>query len=137
MLVLLAVFASMRWGELMGLRRADLDLESASVNIDRSAVEIGKRIVIKAPKTRAGIRSVALPVWLVPELVHHLDTFAESGPEGPGVSRGLWRDALSEELRDDLGAGEGGGWGAGGSALPRLAAAGNHFAAARARVPAS
>ena len=66
----------------MGLRRADLDLESASVSIERSAVEIGGRIVIKPPKTNAGVRSVALPVWLVPELVHHLDTFAESGPEG-------------------------------------------------------
>ena len=50
--------------------------------IERSAVEIGKRIVIKAPKTGAGVRSVAPPVWLVPELVHHLDTFAESGPVG-------------------------------------------------------
>ena len=57
-------------------------LESASVAIERSAVEIGKRIVIKAPKTGAGVRSVALPVWLVPGLVHHLDTFAESGPDG-------------------------------------------------------
>jgi integrase len=41
--VLVAVFASMRWGELMGLRHADLDLETASVNIERSAVEIGTR----------------------------------------------------------------------------------------------
>jgi len=81
-LVLLAVFASMRWGELIGLRRVDLDLESASVSIERSAVEVGKRIVIKTPKTSAGIRSVALPVWLVPELLHHLDTFAEAGPDG-------------------------------------------------------
>jgi len=23
-----------------------------------------------------------LPVWLVPELLHHLDTFAEAGPDG-------------------------------------------------------
>jgi hypothetical protein len=38
--------------------------------------------VIKPPKTAAGVRSVALPVWLVPELVHHLNTFAESGPDG-------------------------------------------------------
>jgi integrase len=81
-LVLLAVFASMRWGELIGLRRGDLDLEQASVSIERSAVEIGTRIVIKPPKTAAGVRSVALPVWLVPELRQHLDTFAEPGPDG-------------------------------------------------------
>ena len=40
-LVLLAVFGSMRWGELMGLRRSDIDLENASVNIERSVVELG------------------------------------------------------------------------------------------------
>jgi integrase len=51
----------MRWGELMGLRRADLDLDQASVSIERSAVEIGTRIVVKSPKTAAGVRSVALP----------------------------------------------------------------------------
>lgn len=81
-LVLLAVFASMRWGELMGLRRADIDLETASVSIERSAVELGTRIVVKAPKTAAGVRSVALPAWLVPELRTHLDTFADPGPDG-------------------------------------------------------
>jgi len=38
--------------------------------------------VIKPPKTAAGVRSVALPVWLVPELRQHLETFAEPGPDG-------------------------------------------------------
>jgi len=81
-LVLLAVFASMRWGELMGLRRGDLDLEQASVSIELSAVEIGTCIVIKPSKTAAGVRSVALPARLVPELRQHLDTFAEPEPDG-------------------------------------------------------
>ena len=81
-LVLLAVFGSMRWGELMGLRRPDIDLENASVNIERSVVELGTDRLIKEPRTQAGVRSVALPTWLVPELRHHLDTFAEAGSEG-------------------------------------------------------
>ena len=81
-LVLLAVFGSMRWGELMGLRRSDVDLENASVNIERSVVELGTDRLIKEPKTHAGVRSVALPTWLVPELRHHLDTFAEPGSDG-------------------------------------------------------
>jgi integrase len=72
----------MRWGELMGLRRSDIDLENASVSIERSIVELGTDRVIKEPKTQAGVRSVALPAWLVPELRHHLDTFAETGSDG-------------------------------------------------------
>ena len=81
-LVLLAVFGSMRWGELMGLRRSDVDLENASVRVERSVAELGTDRIIKETKTAAGVRSVALPTWLVPELRHHLDTFAEPGPDG-------------------------------------------------------
>ena len=72
----------MRWGELMGLRRSDVDLENASVSIERSMVELGTDRVIKEPKPQAGVRSVALPTWLVPELRHHLDRFAEPGSDG-------------------------------------------------------
>jgi integrase len=81
-LVLLAVFASLRWASLMGLRRSDLDLENAVINISRSAVEVGKQLITKAPKTAGGVRSVALPVWIVPELRHHLDTYADPEPDG-------------------------------------------------------
>lgn len=43
-LVLLAVFASMRWAELMGPCRSDLDLDQALVHIKRVAVEVGTTI---------------------------------------------------------------------------------------------
>ena len=121
----------MRWGELMGLRRADFDLEQASVKIERSAVESGTRIVIKATKTPAGVRSVALPAWLVPELAHHRDTSAEPGST-VGYSLAGTGDAAAAELRDDLEAGQGrsGGAGAGRSPFPRPQHTGNHFAAA-------
>ena len=33
-------------------------------------------------KTQAGLRTVALPSWLVPELRHHVDTYADPGPDG-------------------------------------------------------
>ncbi len=35
LLVLLAVFASLRWGELKGLRKSDFDLNVGLVNIER------------------------------------------------------------------------------------------------------
>ena len=41
MLVLLAVFASLRWGELMGLRKSDFDLVDGLVHVERSVVLVG------------------------------------------------------------------------------------------------
>lgn len=81
-LVLLAVFGSLRWGELMGLRRSDFDLDDGLVRIERAVSEIGARQIIKKPKTAAGVRTVALPRWLIPELRAHFDTYAESGEDG-------------------------------------------------------
>ncbi len=42
-LLLLAVFGSLRWGELMGLTRLDLDLVGATVHVRRSVAEVGPR----------------------------------------------------------------------------------------------
>ena len=81
-LVLLAVFGSLRWGELMGLTRLDLDLVGATVHVRRSVAEVASKLVIKEPKSQAGVRSVALPQWLIPELLTHLEEYAEPGPAG-------------------------------------------------------
>lgn len=81
-IVLLSVFGCLRWGELMGLQRREVDLDVVKVSIERSMVEVGKRLVLKSPKTPAGVRTVALPMWLVGELRTHRDTYAEEGPEG-------------------------------------------------------
>jgi integrase len=35
-----------------------------------------------APKTSAGVRSIAIPGWLAKDLATHLDAFAEAGPNG-------------------------------------------------------
>ncbi|HEY5786253.1 MAG TPA: site-specific integrase [Microlunatus sp.] len=82
LLVLLAVFGSLRWGELMGLRKTDFDLSVGLVSIERSVSLIGARQVTKRPKTAAGVRTVALPLWLVPELERHFADYAELLPDG-------------------------------------------------------
>jgi hypothetical protein len=56
-LILLATFGSLRWGELMGLRKSDIDLNEAAVSIERSVVEVGGGMVVKDPKTAAGVRT--------------------------------------------------------------------------------
>ena len=126
--VLLAVFGSLRWGELMGLRRSDFDMVDGLVRIERAVSEIGARQVIKKPKTAAGVRTVALPRWLMPELHRHFDTYAESGQDGrvfvgpkgatplrPNFSS-VWARALD-------------GAGLAGIHIHDLRHAGNHFAA--------
>ena len=55
-LILLATFGSLRCGELMGLRNSDIDLNEATVSIERSVVEVGGGLVVKEPKTAAGVR---------------------------------------------------------------------------------
>jgi integrase len=39
-LILLAVFCSLRWGELAALRRVDIDLAAGTVKITRSLIKL-------------------------------------------------------------------------------------------------
>lgn len=80
--VFLAVFASLRWGELMGLRRSDIDLNAGLVRVERAVSELGSRQVIKEPKTAAGRRVVAIPEAIVPEIRKHFENYAEPGAGG-------------------------------------------------------
>jgi len=66
----------------VGLRKSDIDLNGATVSIERSVVEVGRELLVKEPKTAAGFRTIALPRSLMPEIARHLDRFAEAGPDG-------------------------------------------------------
>lgn len=71
-LVLTSAFVGLRWGELVGLRRGDIDLEERVIHVDHQFVETGGTIVSGPPKTAAGVRTVAVPPVIVPELRWHL-----------------------------------------------------------------
>ena len=60
----------------MGLRKTDFDLDVGLVHVRRSVSLIGARQVVKTPKTAAGLRTVALPMWLVPEVEKHFIDYA-------------------------------------------------------------
>ena len=66
----------------MGLVRSDVDLDQGLVRVERAVTEIGVRQVVKRPKTAAGARTVALPMWLLPELERHFNVYAEAGSDG-------------------------------------------------------
>jgi integrase len=105
-LVLLAVLASLRWGELAALRRRHIDLASGILRVELSVVElVDGSLVTGPPKSEAGRRIVSLPAFLLPEIKTHLDRFTAAGDDslifaGPrnGPLRrpnfsGTWRSA--------------------------------------------
>ena len=82
-LVLLATFADMRWGELAGLRRGNIDLGACEIRITETLAQLDKGgLRPGTPKSRAGKRTVAFPEEIAPEISWHLDRFAESGERG-------------------------------------------------------
>ena len=76
--VVLAAWGGLRRGEILALRRSDLDLEAGTVSVHRSQVELlASRSRFDAkPKTDAGYRTVALPPHLIPLLRFHIRTYA-------------------------------------------------------------
>jgi integrase len=105
-MVLLAAFTTLRPEELAELRRQDIDLGVATVRVRLAAPELttGRRVVGDT-KSDAGKRLVTIPAVILPEVKHHLDTFAEKGanglvfvgPEGGAFRRSsfgrIWRKA--------------------------------------------
>ncbi|MEU0586249.1 tyrosine-type recombinase/integrase [Streptomyces sp. NPDC006132] len=82
-LVLMAGFLGLRWGELIGLHRRDIDLDHGTVRVRRAVAELfnGQR-EIKAPKSAAGKRTVSIPAAIIPDIRDHLERYAEAGADG-------------------------------------------------------
>jgi integrase len=108
-LVLLAAFTGMRFGELAALRRTELDLHAAEVRVLHSQAELrGGRLLTKDPKSAAGLRVVAIPSAVVPELRSHLSWFSEPatdglvfvGPLGGRLLRRNFRRLWAEAVRE-------------------------------------
>jgi len=80
--VLLAAWCQLRRGELLGLRRKDVDQlhGTITVAVTRTKTMAG-RMVDKAPKTHAGRRTVAVPGNVLPPLVEHLQRFVGAEPD--------------------------------------------------------
>lgn len=109
-LILVTTFASLRWGEVSALQRQDIDVDAGQVHVRRQYVEVrGTGMVLGPPKSRAGVRSVALPTAVMPEVQAHLagyvgdsaDSLVFAGQEGRAIWRGTfnklvrWKDAVA------------------------------------------
>jgi len=82
-MLLMATFASLRFGELAALRRSDVDLDRSVVRVGRSLAQMNdSRLIDQEPKSRAGRRTVAFPREIGDELRWHLERFAQPGDDG-------------------------------------------------------
>jgi integrase len=85
----LVAATGLRRGELCGLRWADVDLDGGALVIRRQHVEVGREIVVGAPKTKAGARTVAVDSSTIAMLKAHKATqAAERLAWGAGYSDG-------------------------------------------------
>jgi integrase len=72
LMVLLASWCALRYGETIELRRADIDLGAEVIRIRRAAVRVGGTFEVSTPKSDAGVRDVAIPPHLIPTIEDHL-----------------------------------------------------------------
>ena len=76
-LTLLAAFTSLRWAELAALTPADVDLD-AFTRVTRQLYYHEAGYSFRPPKSRAGVRLVAFPELIVPDVRKHLEWLPSS-----------------------------------------------------------
>lgn len=92
LLIVLAAFVGLREGELLELRRSDVDGVTGRINVTRKVDKEADRSVrgacpecgrhISTPKTRSGIRVVHVPPPFLPMLQQHLLEYTAEGAKG-------------------------------------------------------
>jgi integrase len=82
LMILLASWCALRFGELTELRRNDIDLKAGKILVRRAVVFLHGKPIVGAPKSSAGIRDVAIPPHLLPAVKQHLSDHAEWGRDG-------------------------------------------------------
>lgn len=108
---LLAAFVGLRRGEILGLRRGDVDLGRREIAIVRQRqLDRHGNHLVGPPKSDAGRRVLTIPAALVADLRGHLDAFVQPGDDGyvfTGQKGGplaphVWQDAW-DKARTEVG----------------------------------
>jgi integrase len=79
LMVTLASWCALRFGEIVELRRVDVDLGQEVIRVRRAAVRTGGTYSITTPKADAGVRDVAIPPHIVPLIEAHLAKHVGAG----------------------------------------------------------
>ena len=78
LMVTLASWCALRFGEAVELRRGDIDLSQELIRIRRAAVRTRGAYSVTTPKSDAGVRDVAIPPHIIPLIEAHLTNFVDS-----------------------------------------------------------
>jgi integrase len=82
MAVLLASWCQLRRGEILGLRRQDVDMARRTLMVVQTrSRKMDGTTVVKGPKSKAGRRTIALPSNVVPPFEWHLDVHVDAAPD--------------------------------------------------------
>ncbi|UJH69606.1 site-specific integrase [Ornithinimicrobium sp. INDO-MA30-4] len=115
-LVWLCAWCALRSGEVLELRRRDLDLDRGVIKVTRAVSWVKGQPIIGTPKSAAGTREVSVPPHIVPALEQHLEKHVRPGAGvllfpsmrdherqlQPTVLHTAWRKARAAADREDL-----------------------------------
>jgi integrase len=82
LMVLLAAWCALRFGELAELRRSDVLTGKGVIRVRRGVVRASGEVLVKGPKSNAGSRDVAIPPHLLPMVREHLLRHTQAGASG-------------------------------------------------------
>jgi integrase len=114
LMVTLASWCALRFGETVELRRGDVDLSDEVIRIRRAAVRTKGAYTITTPKSDAGLRDVAIPPHIIPAIEQHLAKYVDKkrdslifptdhgGHLQPSTLYRHWYKARAEAGRKDL-----------------------------------
>jgi integrase len=113
LMVLLAAWCALRFGELTELRGRDVDTKRGIVHVKRAVVWVDGTAVVGPPKSDAGMRDVAIPPHLLPTVKAHLRDHdvtrdallfpaAHDPHMRPATLYRVWYPAREAAGRDDL-----------------------------------
>lgn len=115
-LILMAAWLAMPFSELTELRRKDIDLVDQVVRVRRAVTLVNGVFKVSTPKSKEGIRDIAIPPSLRPPIAAHLRLHVQPGREallfpsvqnydrhlGPSVLSSMFRRARQAAGRPDL-----------------------------------
>lgn len=108
-MVLVGAFVGLRLGEMLALTRERVDLLHGRIKVVEQYQELKDGThILGPPKSDAGVRTVAIPAMLKPELETHLATYAAAGkkslvfcgPKGQPLRRATWYSAWNRTMTE-------------------------------------
>ena len=114
LLAVLAAWCALRFGELVELRRGDVDTDDELIRVRRGAVRTTRGTIAKTPKSDAGVRDVSIPPHIIDQIRRHLDTHTGGGRDAllfpadhggnlaPSTWNRHWHKARAAARRPDL-----------------------------------